>query len=193
MAEPFELEPDGLCEPPDLPGRVVAAGTSDEATDLLLGDLLTAANDAVGERGRFDLVISTSEYLQSMWRRWMVDPDLRHFPWDATHLRLLDGDLLEAAWLQEALIWPAGIPIGQVSPTRLRGEDAALADALITVVEPGGTAAIPSRRTASVARWHVYKPIETSLASLEMGAKAVLDLFNGEPPIGTLRWYLALH
>jgi len=193
--KPFELEPYDVPEPRALPGRVVAVGPEDEVAEQLLGDLLISANDAVGEHERFDLAISCSSLLQPLWQRFMLDPDLRGFPWAATHLWLLDSELDQASWLHESLLWPAGIPIEQVHPGRLEEASRETVCAAILVSEPGGDAPLQRAIAAcgALGRIYVWKPEVTSLASLELTAEAVLQTCGGPPPPGTLRWYLTLH
>ncbi|MDP6479175.1 MAG: 6-phosphogluconolactonase [Phycisphaerales bacterium] len=121
--EPFDLEPVNLPEPPDVPGIVHVLDSADEAIDLLLADVLETADRVVGERGRFDLVVSGDRQLDSTWLRMMLDPDLRTFPWHATHLWFPDvggaaEDAVESvhARLQESLILPSGLEADHVHP-----------------------------------------------------------------------------
>ncbi len=121
--QPFNLEPIDLPDPPDVPGIVNVLGSADEAIDLLLADMLEAADRVVEERGRFDLVVSGDRQLESVWLRMMLDPDLRTFPWHATHLWFSDAsgaaeDAVESvhARLQESLILPSGLEADHVHP-----------------------------------------------------------------------------
>jgi len=186
---PIGLESDDQPEPPPLPGRVVAVGDEEAVAGRLLGDLLTEANDAVGEVHRFDLAISGSRLLEPLWRRFMVDPDVRGFPWGATHLWLLDGDLKDSAWLQEAFVWPAGVPVDHVHPGRLRPEEGQKVHASVHVVEPGGR--MDTQGLGAADRAYLFKPAVASLASLEQAADVIAAL-QGSPAPGTLRWYLTL-
>ncbi|MDP7070679.1 MAG: hypothetical protein QF561_04955 [Phycisphaerales bacterium] len=113
---PFELEPDELPDPPDLPGEVIVKGSIDEAIDALVDGLFASAEDAVDQRGRFDLALPPQRALEPVWFRMMLATEYRLFPWAQTHVWLTDSDVTAAARLQETLIWPAGIPIEQVHP-----------------------------------------------------------------------------
>ncbi len=109
---PIELEPLGTPDPPPLPGCVLLADSLDDAADALLADLLARAIDAIDARRRFDLAVVGDRSLERLWLRCMLDPDLRSFPWKMTHVWIVDGS--EGAWLQDALVRPAGIPPGHV-------------------------------------------------------------------------------
>ncbi len=120
---PFDLEPVDLPKPPDVPGIVNMLESADEAIDLALRDVLELADVAVGERGRFDLAVSGDPQLDAVWLRMMLDPDLRTFPWHATHLWFSDArGAAESVRgrLQEALILPSGLQEDHVHP--LSGE-----------------------------------------------------------------------
>ena len=117
----YPLEGGVPVERPPLPGLVEVPDHGEDVLDLLTADMLAQALDCTHRFGSFHLAISGSESLEPLCRRMMFDPDLRRFPWDRTHLWLVDdccvprNDPLSCYWrLRETLIQPAGIPLPQV-------------------------------------------------------------------------------
>jgi 6-phosphogluconolactonase/glucosamine-6-phosphate isomerase/deaminase len=114
---PFELEPDGQSDPPDLPGKAMVFASDEEAIAAAIRELHSAADTAVRERGRFHLAVSGNVSLEPMWAQLMIDPDLRMFPWPQTHLWITASEADRSSTqrrVQESLILPSGIPAEQV-------------------------------------------------------------------------------
>lgn len=186
---PFEFEPLDLPDPPDVPGIVNVLESADEAIDLLLRDVLEAADEAVGERDRFDLAISGDPQLEPAWLRLMLDPDLRTFPWHATHLWFPSG----CGDVEDTLIVPSGVDIERVHPildTQAGLESQPFDAAVLAVAADGGvTDRLP---IAAIER-------TTLLSILAIGAMGTaglktLDHDQTAPRIGRhqgkLRWYI---
>lgn len=121
--EPLELDPLDLPDPPDLPGRVCVEASAEEVMDVLIAKLLEVAEAALEDHGRFDLAVSGDDRLQPLWRQMMMDPDLRGFPWERTHLWFTNATPTSCERLAETLIWPAGIPMEQVHPMPAAGSE----------------------------------------------------------------------
>ena len=121
--EPLELEPLDLPDPPDLPGMVCVEASAEEAMDALIAKLRTVADAALEDHDRFDMAVSGDDRLQPLWRQMMMDPDLRGFPWERTHLWFTDATPTSCERLADTLIWPAGIPMEQVHPMPAAGSE----------------------------------------------------------------------
>jgi 6-phosphogluconolactonase/glucosamine-6-phosphate isomerase/deaminase len=188
---PFELEPDGQSDPPDLPGKAMVFASDEEAIAAAIRELHSAADTAVRERGRFHLAVSGNVSLEPMWAQLMIDPDLRMFPWPQTHLWITASEADRSSTqrrVQESLILPSGIPAEQVH-AMLGGEpdelppiahplDAAVLSAEHNAPPPDVFDLLCAARTLLVVG--LGQPIERSSDLAELAS-----IYEGD-----LRWYI---
>lgn len=106
-----------------LPGGKVVMPTADELVDRIGADLLRIANHTYIERGVFHMALSGGSTPLVLYRRLMIDPTYRLFPWRATHLWVVDDRCVprtddRSNWkmLKELIVDHAGIPDQQVHP-----------------------------------------------------------------------------
>jgi 6-phosphogluconolactonase len=85
---PFAAEPDPT--PPALPGQVVLRRDTEALFSILAADLLIHATNCVRTFGDFHLALSGGSTPMPFYRRLMVDPAYRSFPWERTHLWIVD-------------------------------------------------------------------------------------------------------
>lgn len=107
--------------PPSLPGKVLVRDTAHEAVDALAADVFLAATGAARAHSEVHIAVAVSDAIVPLMRTLMIDPGLREFPWDRTHLWLVDelwrGQAREpdrAPQLHEWLVEPSGIPHAHV-------------------------------------------------------------------------------
>lgn len=124
--------------PPRLPGRVLVRDTAADAADALAADVFLVATGAARAHSEVHIAIAVSDATIPLMRTLMIDPGLRDFPWDRTHLWLVDEqwggspnptpdqtpDQLpnqaptsppdRAILLHEWLVEPSGIPLSHV-------------------------------------------------------------------------------
>ncbi len=125
----YSVEPEAVA--PRLPGTVVVARDCEDLHAALGADLLVHAQNCVRAFGDFHLAFSGGTTPLPFYRRLMVDPALREFPWKRTHLWLVDERRVEATdercnWLHisELLIEHSDIPRSQAHPMAALEEDA---------------------------------------------------------------------
>jgi len=76
--------------PPPLPGQVIVRDDDEELHGALGADLLIHALNCVRSFGDFHLALSGGGTPLPFYRRLMVDPAYRGFPWNRTHLWIVD-------------------------------------------------------------------------------------------------------
>ncbi|MCA9280917.1 MAG: 6-phosphogluconolactonase [Phycisphaeraceae bacterium] len=84
----YTLEPEAPA--PSLPGRVIVRGDEEDLHHALGSDLMVHAQNCVRQFGDFHLALSGGSTPMPFYRRLMVDPTFREFPWKRTHLWLVD-------------------------------------------------------------------------------------------------------
>ena len=84
----YTLEPEAPV--PALPGRVIVRGDDEDLHHALGSDLMVHAQNCVRKFGDFHLALSGGSTPLPFYRRLMVDPVFREFPWKRTHLWLVD-------------------------------------------------------------------------------------------------------
>lgn len=84
----FALEPESPT--PALPGTVIVREDEEHLHAALGSDLLVHAHNCVRRFGDFHLALSGGSTPLPFYRRLMVDPAFREFPWKRTHLWLVD-------------------------------------------------------------------------------------------------------
>lgn len=90
MVEPetYDLAP--TPPPPPLPGVVVTRATADDAIDALAAEMMIHALNCVRAFGAFHMALSGGSTPVPLYERLMIDPALRAFPWDRTHIWIVD-------------------------------------------------------------------------------------------------------
>ncbi len=86
----YDLEPDAGPPPPALPGTVLVRDTPDSVIGALASDMLAHAFGAVERFDEFHLALSGGSTPVPLYRRLMIDPAFRAFPWKRTHVWLAD-------------------------------------------------------------------------------------------------------
>jgi len=75
---------------PNLPGVVHVARDKDQLLDDLASAVSGAATRAIDERGVFHLALSGGGTPEPFYMRLVIDPSLRSFPWEKTHVWIVD-------------------------------------------------------------------------------------------------------
>lgn len=125
----YELDPRPM--PPRLPGTVIVREDLDGLLDAMAADLLVHANNCVRAFGDFHLALSGGSTPTPFYRRLMIDPGLREFPWKRTHLWIVDerrvafdDERSNFTMISELIGDHAGIPGEQVHPIFALADDA---------------------------------------------------------------------
>lgn len=84
----YHLEPEAPT--PALPGKVIVRADDEDLHHALGSDLLVHAHNCVRQFGDFHLALSGGSTPLPFYRRLMVDPMFREFPWKRTHIWLVD-------------------------------------------------------------------------------------------------------
>lgn len=129
MAETYDLHRDPTAPP--LPGRVTLRPTVDELFDALSADMLIHALNCVRAFGDVHLALSGGSTPLPFYQRLMIDPDCRAFPWDRTHLWIVDerrvpfeDERSNFAQIRDILVEHSDIPRVNVHPIRATDDDA---------------------------------------------------------------------
>ncbi|MDA0803769.1 MAG: 6-phosphogluconolactonase [Planctomycetota bacterium] len=121
--EPIPFADDTAAKAPALPGEVVVRAQHDDAIDACGDDLLTQAIACVHEFGDFHMALSGGSTPMPLYRRLVLDPAMRLFPWKQTHLWIVDERCVPYAdpksnWghISDLLVEHSGIPKSQAHP-----------------------------------------------------------------------------
>lgn len=132
MDEIYDLTPEPVA--PRLPGAVVVRPDTEDVTGALAADMMLHALNCIRVFGSFHLALSGGSTPLALYRRLMIDPVYRHFPWAATHLWVVDerrvpfdDDRCNFRHIQETIGEHSGIPVEQVHPMHALADDADLA------------------------------------------------------------------
>lgn len=139
--DPIEFAPEP--SKPDLPGTVVVRDSVEELVDAIAADLYYHSKMCVRSFGDFHLALSGGSTPLPLYRRLMIDPNLRDFPWTRTHLWVVDercvpfeDERSNFRTLREMIVDHSDIPPEQVhpitatSPTAARDYEQQLQDTL---------------------------------------------------------------
>jgi 6-phosphogluconolactonase len=125
----YEIEADP--QEPDLPGSVVLRRDVDDITYALGADLFIHANNCVRAFGDFHLALSGGSTPMPLYARLMTDPAFRTFPWNRTHLWIVDerrvepdDDRLNYKHIHEYLADHSGMPRHNLHPMPVLEDDA---------------------------------------------------------------------
>lgn len=86
--EPYQLDP--APPTPRLPGAVIVRATADALYDAAAAEMMLHAQNCVRQFGAFHLALSGGSTPLPLYERLMIDPALRSFPWESTHLWIVD-------------------------------------------------------------------------------------------------------
>jgi len=126
----YRLEPDGASI--ELPGGPVIVKPDAEDLHFALGsELMVHAFNCVRAFGDFHLALSGGSTPMPFYRRLMVDPAFRAFPWQRTHLWIVDerrvpfdDDRCNYTHIAGYLLDHSGIPESHAHPIRAMEPDA---------------------------------------------------------------------
>ncbi|MCA9310992.1 MAG: 6-phosphogluconolactonase, partial [Phycisphaerales bacterium] len=125
----YELEDD--VAPPRLPGDVVVRDDEEAVHSALAADLLVHAGNCVRSFGDFHLALSGGSSPMPFYRRLMVDPAYREFPWRRTHLWIVDercvpfdDPMSNFGQIRDYLVGHSDIPAANVHPMEATLPDA---------------------------------------------------------------------
>lgn len=132
MDELYDLTPEPVA--PRLPGAVVLREDVEAITGALAADMMLHALNCIRVFGSFHLALSGGSTPLALYRRLMIDPAYRNFPWTKTHLWIVDerrvpfdDDRCNFRSIQDTIGEHSGIPIEQVHPIHALADDADLA------------------------------------------------------------------
>ena len=118
-------------EAPRLPGQVVVRHEIEDLGTTLGVELMMHANDCVRTFGDFHLALSGGSTPMPFYHRLMVDPMFRAFPWNRTHLWIVDerrvpfeDERSNFRHIAEILVDHSDIPKANVHPMRAMLDDA---------------------------------------------------------------------
>lgn len=127
--DPYQLEP--IPSAPRLPGVVILRATTDEAIDAAAAEMMLHAQNCVRQFGAFHLALSGGSTPIPLYERLMIDPALRSFPWEATHLWIVDErrvpfDDVRSNFraINEILGDHSGMPAGHIHPILAMADNA---------------------------------------------------------------------
>ncbi len=83
--------------------RVIQSKCNDSRLDAITQTLLQQATQCVTTKGVFNLMLSGSKELDTLYARLMYDPDLRAMPWNETQLWFL-GEV------EDSIVMHSGVP-----------------------------------------------------------------------------------
>ena len=124
----YRLEPDVIA--PALPGRVVVRPDEEDLHSALGAEMLIHANNCVRTFGDFHVALSGGSTPMPFYRRLMVDPAYRTFPWAETHLWIVDercvpedDKLSNFGQIRDYLVGHSDIPESNVHPMPVLEDD----------------------------------------------------------------------
>lgn len=127
--ETYHLEPTPT--PPKLPGAAVLRPTADDAIDALAAEMMLHAQICVRQFGGFHMALSGGSTPIPLYERLMIDPALRSFPWEASHIWIVDERRVPFAdeksnfrVINEILGDHSGIPASHIHPIYATNPDA---------------------------------------------------------------------
>lgn len=125
----YQLEPEPIR--PDLPGVVVVRPSKDDAIDAAAAEMLLHAQNCVRQFGQFHLALSGGSTPIPLYERLMIDPALRSFPWESTHIWIVDerrvpfdDERSNFRAVNEILGDHSGIPASHIHPILAMSDDA---------------------------------------------------------------------
>ncbi len=117
--------------PGRLPGETVWRESADETLDTLAGEMMVHAMSCVRACGSFHMALSGGSTPMPLYRRLMIGPEYREFPWSHTHLWIVDerrvpfdDERSNFGTIREVLVEHSGIPSAHVHPMDGAHDDA---------------------------------------------------------------------
>jgi len=108
---------------PKLPGTVCLTPDVDHLISAVAHDMMAQAMSCVRTFGDFHLALSGGSTPFPLYRRLMLDPDYRDFPWRRTHLWIVDERCVpfdheksNYRQIKDIIVDHSGIPAEQVHP-----------------------------------------------------------------------------
>jgi len=121
MDETYDLTPDLAA--PRLPGAVVLREDVEGVVGALAADLMLHALNCIRVFGDFHLALSGGSTPLPLYRRLMIDPVFREFPWTRTHVWMVDERRVPSddersnfLAINETIGLHSGIPAEQLHP-----------------------------------------------------------------------------
>jgi len=125
--EPYQLE--SVPKAPKLPGVVILRKSADDAIDAAAAEMMLHAQNCARQFGAFHLALSGGSTPIPLYERLMIDPALRTFPWEATHIWIVDerrvpfdDERSNFRAINEILGDHSGIPAGNLHPIMAMSE-----------------------------------------------------------------------
>jgi len=132
MNETYDLIPEPIA--PRLPGAAVLREDVEAVTGALASDMMLHALNCIRVFGSFHLALSGGTTPLALYRRLLIDPIFRNFPWAQTHVWIVDerrvsfdDDLSNFRHIEETIGEHSGIPTEQLHPIHALADDADLA------------------------------------------------------------------
>jgi len=131
---PYQFaEDDSAEEITSLPnGTITVRSTMDELLDAMAALIFTEARVSVKKYADFQLAVSNSQALYSLYERLMYDPNVRGIPWQCTHLWCVEDNAYSI--VKDTIVDHADVPVEQVHyhlPECVDGEDTSRIDCLV--------------------------------------------------------------
>ncbi len=127
----YDIEDVSALAPP-LPGEVIVTETVDRLIDMLAAELVAQAMFSMRTSGEFHIALSGGSTPQPLYDRLMYDPNYRQFPWEQTHIWIVDERCVEwddaqsnFGMIRETIVVHSGIPMSHVHPIKATLPDAA--------------------------------------------------------------------
>lgn len=116
---------------PRLPGDTIVRDTADDLLDALAADMVVHAINCAATFGSFHIALSGGSTPMPLYRRLMVDPNCRHFPWHKTQLWIVDerrvpfeDERSNFGQIRELIVDHSDIPESNVHPMPAMEPDA---------------------------------------------------------------------
>lgn len=113
-----------------LKGKQIVAHDTDDLLDALAGDITAFALHRIREAGVFHLALSGGSTPQRLYQLLVIDPSYRQFPWEQTHLWIvdercvpLDDDRSNYGMIQALIVDHTPIPESHVHPMPVMQSD----------------------------------------------------------------------
>jgi len=131
MTDPDLYQLDPKPPVPILPGVVIVREAAHSTIDALAAEMFIHANNCARAYGEFHMALSGGSTPVPLYERLMIDPALRDFPWEKSHIWIVDERRVpfddarsNFKAINEILGDHSGIPAANVHPIYAMSEDA---------------------------------------------------------------------